>query len=53
MKRIEPCLCGDPECRRCFPRYGRSYRDPDEEYDRKRQERLERELNEGERKNDR
>lgn len=22
MSRVpEPCLCGDPECRRCFPRY--------------------------------
>ena len=23
----EPCLCGDPECRNCFPRYeeGKEY----------------------------
>ena len=20
MTSYEPCLCGDPECRRCFPR---------------------------------
>lgn len=21
MKDFGPCLCGDPECRRCFPGY--------------------------------
>lgn len=25
----EPCLCGDPECRRCFPSYSDSEEDCD------------------------
>jgi hypothetical protein len=26
MKRFEPCLCGDPECPRCFPDSWRTHR---------------------------
>jgi hypothetical protein len=41
--RNEPCLCGDPECPRCFPRYY-SERDEgdmiDDAYERATQERV-------------
>jgi len=33
----EPCLCGDPECSRCFSTSYRWARDPDEVYDEERQ----------------
>lgn len=36
MKTPEPCLCGDPECKRCFPQYG-CYEDENEAYERYRQ----------------
>lgn len=36
VKTPEPCLCGDPECGRCFPQYG-VYEDEDEAYERQRQ----------------
>lgn len=32
----EPCLCGAPDCSRCFPQYG-VYEDEDEAYERYRQ----------------
>ena len=34
----EPCLCGDPECYRCFPRVRRVRMDDDREYDRQKEE---------------
>ena len=40
----EPCMCGDPECPRCYP-FLRSERDAgeiaDERYERDRQEQIE------------
>lgn len=37
-RRTEPCLCGDPECPRCFPFQERPERDPDDIYDEQVQE---------------
>lgn len=42
MQRYEPCLCGDPECRRCFPgnRYPREQFYDETRADEEREERL-------------
>ncbi len=34
----EPCMCGDPECGNCFPRYKEE--DEDEAYERFRQQEI-------------
>ena len=36
MKMPEPCLCGAPDCKNCFPQYG-VYEDEDAAYERYRQ----------------
>lgn len=43
----EPCLCGAPDCVRCFP-YQEPEPDPDEAYERWRQDQLDDELLNGE-----
>lgn len=40
MTLSEPCLCGDPECRRCFPFYGEKREDEDAAYERQRQQEI-------------
>lgn len=35
---VEPCMCGDPECGNCFPRY--EIEDEDEAYERYRQQEI-------------
>lgn len=36
----EPCLCGDPECRRCFPNFTPEREDEDQQYERAEQRRI-------------
>lgn len=38
MNIPEPCMCGDPECPNCFPRYEED--DGDELYEKYRQEEI-------------
>jgi len=48
----EPCLCGDPECGRCFPQYG-VYEDEDEAYERYRQWEIDEAMEEDKHESDR